>query len=231
MTPSPTSGSPYPSVGRDPCVPPHDMHVFLPAGHAGPALQGTGRVQADRVVRPYDGSRSRAKRDVVPQGHLFRCAPLRDAVPYGWFSVPIRRAGPMCPAARHACFPSGGAQAVSGRTESSTPTAGQGAVRNGTSRTPSPTHVYRRRTGYIRSMQSKSDGSCVGARRGGAQHPRKSDGFCVLPMANRRRRTVCTSRRFDDGRAQKTRFYFVGRMRFNISISPSRYVLAARLRS
>ena len=38
-TPSPTSGSPYPSVGRDPCVPPHNMHVFLPAGHAGPALQ------------------------------------------------------------------------------------------------------------------------------------------------------------------------------------------------
>ena len=38
-TPSPTGGSPYPSVGRDPCVPPHNMHVFLPAGHAGPALQ------------------------------------------------------------------------------------------------------------------------------------------------------------------------------------------------
>ena len=38
-TPSPTGGSPYPSVGRDPCVPPHDMHVFLSAGHAGPALQ------------------------------------------------------------------------------------------------------------------------------------------------------------------------------------------------
>ena len=78
----PAAGSPYPSVGRDPCVPPHDMHVFLPAGHAGPALQGTGRVRADRVVRPYSGSRSRAKRDVVPQGHLFRCAPLQDAVPY-----------------------------------------------------------------------------------------------------------------------------------------------------
>jgi len=31
------------------------------------------------------------------------------------------------------------AQAVSGRTESSAPTAGQGAVRNGTSGTPSPT--------------------------------------------------------------------------------------------
>ena len=54
-TPFPTSGSPYPSVGRDPCVPPHNMHVFLPAGHAGPALQGTGRIRADRVVRPYDG--------------------------------------------------------------------------------------------------------------------------------------------------------------------------------
>ena len=66
---------------------------------------------------------------------------------------------------------------------------------------------------------------------GGAPFACKSDGFCVLPMANRRRRTVCTSRRFDDGRAEKTRFYFVGRMRFNISISPSRYVLAARLRS
>ena len=91
-------GSPYPSVGRDPCVPPHNMHVFLPAGHAGPALQGTGRVQADRVVRPYSGSRSRAKRDV------------EDAVPYGRFAVSIRRAGPMCPAARYACFPSGGAR-------------------------------------------------------------------------------------------------------------------------
>ena len=102
----PATGLPPRAVGRDPCVPPHNMHVFLPAGHAGPALQGTGRVRADRVVRPYSGSRSRAKRDVVPQGHLFRCAPLRDAVPYGRFAVPIRRAGPMCPAAAHA-FPAG----------------------------------------------------------------------------------------------------------------------------
>ena len=81
LCPSATALPPL-SVGRDPCVPPHDMHVFLPPGHAGPALQGTGRIRADRVVRPNDGSRSRAKRDVVPQGHLFRCAPLRDAVPY-----------------------------------------------------------------------------------------------------------------------------------------------------
>ena len=174
-TPSPTSGSPYPSVGRDPCVPPHDMHVFLPAGHAGPALQGTGRARADRVVRPYDGSKSRAKRDVVPQGHLFRCAPLRDAVPYGRFSAPVRRAGPMCPAARYACFPSGGA------------------------RGPRP-------TGHRPYP-------------GGQSRP---------PL---RRRTVCTSSRRNKVPACETRFYFVGRMRFNISISPSRYVLAARLRS
>ena len=102
----PAAGLPPLSVGRDPCVPPHNMHVFLPAGHAGPALQGAGRVRADRVVRPYSGSRSRAKRDVVPQGHLFRCTPLRDAVSYERFAVPIRRAGPMCPAAAHA-FPAG----------------------------------------------------------------------------------------------------------------------------
>ena len=29
-----------------------------------------------------------AKRDVVPQGHLFRCAPRQDAVPYGRFIAP-----------------------------------------------------------------------------------------------------------------------------------------------
>ena len=97
------------SVRRAGPMCPAAAHAFS-AGHAGPALQGTGRVRADRVVRPYSGSRSRAKRDVVPQGHLFRCAPLRDAVPYERFAVPIRRAGPMCPAARYARFPSGGAR-------------------------------------------------------------------------------------------------------------------------
>ena len=69
------------SVRRAGPMCPAAAHAFS-AGHAGPALQGTGHVWADRVVRPYSGSRSRAKRDVVPQGHLFRCAPLRDAVPY-----------------------------------------------------------------------------------------------------------------------------------------------------
>ena len=55
------------SVGRDPCVPP--KNAYPAAGHTGPALQ--------------DGMLNRAKRDIVPQGHLFRCAPLQDAVPYG----------------------------------------------------------------------------------------------------------------------------------------------------
>ena len=138
------------SVRRAGPMCPAAAHAFS-AGHAGPALQGTGRVRADRVVRPYSGSRSRAKRDVVPQGHLFRCAPLRDAVPYERFAVPIRRAGPMCPAAQYACFPSGGA------------------------RGPRP-------TGHR---------PCPG----GQSRP---------PL---RRRTVCTSRRFDDGRAQEMCLY------------------------
>ena len=129
------------SVRRAGPMCPTAAHAF-PAGHAGPALQGTGHVRADRVVRPYSGSRSRAKRDVVPQGHLFRCAPLRDAVPYERFAVPIRRAGPMCPAAAHA-FPAGHAGPA---------------------------------------LQSAA-------------------------ITRRHGRTVCTSRRFDDGRAQEMCLY------------------------
>ena len=49
--------------------------AFSPAGHAAPPYKAR-ESWADRVVRPYRG-------DVVPQGHLFRCAPLQDAVPYG----------------------------------------------------------------------------------------------------------------------------------------------------
>ena len=48
--------------------------------------------------------KNRAMRDVVPQGHLFRCAPLQDAVPYTRFNIPSRRAGPACPAAGYAFF-------------------------------------------------------------------------------------------------------------------------------
>ena len=78
------------SVGRDPCVPP--KNAYPAAGHTGPALQ--------------DGMLNRAKRDVVPQGHLFRCAPLQDAVPYTRFNIPSRRVGPACPAEK--CVPGGG---------------------------------------------------------------------------------------------------------------------------
>ena len=59
---------------------------------------------------------------------------------------------------------------------------------------------------------------------------RECAGFCVLPMANRRRRTVCTSSRRNEVLAQKMCLY-LGRIRFRSSISPSKYVLAARERS
>ena len=140
----PAAGLPLLSVGRDPCVPPHDMHVFLPAGHASPALQGTGRVRADRVVRPYSGSRSRAKRDVVPQGHLFRCAPLRDAVPYGRSPYPS--------VGRDPCVP------------------------------PHDMHVFLPAGHAGPALQSAA-------------------------ITRRHGRTVCTSRRFDDGRAQEMCLY------------------------
>ena len=85
--------------------------------------------------------------------------------PTGGLSRPPRRAGPMCPAARYACFPAGhagpalhdsSAAALTGRR---TLRAFIGGVPCGTSypkgicsaalhcRTPSPTDVYRRRTG------------------------------------------------------------------------------------
>ena len=54
-----------------------------------------------------------------------------------------------------------------------------------------------------RWQASNGNGSCAKTRRS------IDVGFCVLPMANRRRRTLCTSRRFDDGRAQKTRRYLL----------------------
>jgi len=48
--------------------------------------------------------------------------------------------------------------------------------------------------------------------------------------ARRRRRTVCTSSRRNEVLAQKMCLY-LGRIRFRSSISPSKYVLAARERS
>ena len=45
------------------------------------ALARNDRERADRVVRPYKGLSKIPGRDVVPQGHLFRCAPRQDGVP------------------------------------------------------------------------------------------------------------------------------------------------------
>ena len=48
---------------------------------------------------PTKQNKHRVKWDVVPQGHLFRCAPLQDAVPYGRGDVGIvpYRTAPGCP--------------------------------------------------------------------------------------------------------------------------------------
>ena len=56
---------------------------------------------------------------------------------------------------------------------------------------------------FRRWQASNGNESCAKTRRS------IDAGFCVLPMASRRRRTLCTSRRFDDGRAQKTRRYLL----------------------
>ena len=53
----------------------------VPGGGArGP--RPTGCCCADGTSYPTGVYRRRSLRDVVPQGHLFRCAPLQDAVPY-----------------------------------------------------------------------------------------------------------------------------------------------------
>ena len=122
---------------------PAAAHAFS-AGHAGPALQGTGRVRADRVVRPYSGSRSRAKRDVVPKGHLFRCVPLQDAVPY--------ERSPYSSVGRDPCVP------------------------------PHDMHFFLPAGHAGPALQSAA-------------------------ITRRHGRTVCTSRRFDDGRAQEMCLY------------------------
>ena len=140
----PAAGLPPLSVGRDPCVPPHDMHVFLPAGHAGPALQGTDRVRADRVVRPYSGSRSRAKGTSYPKGIC--SAALHCRTPYPTSGSPYPSVG------RDPCVP------------------------------PHNMHVFLPAGHAGPALQSAA-------------------------ITRRHGRTVCTSRRFDDGRAQEMCLY------------------------
>ena len=51
---------------------------IAPGGARGPRPTGCG----GRMGRTGSFAPTRFVRDVVPQGHLFRCAPLQDAVPY-----------------------------------------------------------------------------------------------------------------------------------------------------
>ena len=89
---------------------------MCPAEKCVPGGGAHGPRPTGRYVEPRETGRRDAVpygRDVVPQGHLFRCAPLRDAVPYGWITHLPRRAGPACPAAGYA---------FSGGTHGSRPT-------------------------------------------------------------------------------------------------------------
>ena len=51
---------------------------IAPGGARGPRPTGC----SGRMGRTGSSAPTRFVRDVVPQGHLFRCAPLQDAVPY-----------------------------------------------------------------------------------------------------------------------------------------------------
>ncbi len=53
-------------------------HRICPGGARGPRPTGCG----GHTGRTESSAPTRFVRDVVPQGHLFRCAPLQDAVPY-----------------------------------------------------------------------------------------------------------------------------------------------------
>ena len=82
-------------------------------------------------------------RDVVPQGHLFRFAPLQDAVPYTRFNIPSRRAGPVCPAEE--CVPDGGTHGS--RPTGAYPPKNNAAPRKG--RRAFSVHVWHRRRRVI----------------------------------------------------------------------------------
>ncbi len=116
----------------------------------------------------------------------------------------VRRAGPMCPAARYARFPSGGARGP--RPTGRRPYPG-GQSRPPLQRVKEPCETGRRTPRAFVPLRSTAGRRPLHTFIDGAPFACKSDRSCVLPMANRRRRTVCTSRRFDDGRAQEMCLY------------------------
>ena len=63
-------------VGRDPCVPPHDMHVFRRGTRAPPYNRVRRSYRADRVVRPYEGtSRTPSPTAICSSAHTAGSAP------------------------------------------------------------------------------------------------------------------------------------------------------------
>ena len=63
-------------VGRDPCVPPHDMHVFRRGTRAPPYNRVRRSYRADRVVRPYEGtSRTPSSTAICSSAHTAGSAP------------------------------------------------------------------------------------------------------------------------------------------------------------
>ena len=78
---------------------------IAPGGAHGPRPTGCG----GRMGRTGSFAPTRFVRDVVPQGHLFRCAPLQDAVPYAPCHCEPVRAAKQVPLgyrlARQSLFP------------------------------------------------------------------------------------------------------------------------------
>ena len=78
---------------------------IAPGGARGPRPTGCG----GRMGRTGSFAPTRFVRDVVPQGHLFRCAPLQDAVPYAPCHCEPVRAAKQVPLgyrlARQSVFP------------------------------------------------------------------------------------------------------------------------------
>ena len=76
------------SRGAGPMCPAAE-HRICPGGARGPRPTGCG----GHTGRTESSAPTRFVRDVVPQGHLFRCAPLQDAVPYApCHCAPVRAA-------------------------------------------------------------------------------------------------------------------------------------------
>ena len=89
-------------AARHACFPSTGARGPRPTGHR-PYPGGQSRPPLRRVKEPCETGR-RTPRAFVPLRSTAGRRTLRAV------AVPIRRAGPMCPAAQYACFPPGGAR-------------------------------------------------------------------------------------------------------------------------